>query len=246
MAKPDIVSVQTAKDMNRFLDLPARIYEAYPLWVPPLRSDERDLLTPGAHPFWEHAERQLFLALRDGRVVGRIAAIEDQSANTYQDVRMCVWGFFECENDPEAAQALMEAASAWGRSRELNFLRGPMNPSTNYVIGMLLEGFEHAPAIMMPWTPPYYLDLMQACGMRKEKDLLAFYFDRSSVVPDWAIKLADRMAERGEITVRSGDMSKLREEVRLLTESTTTAGKTIGDSCPCPRPKRTAWPRNSS
>jgi hypothetical protein len=218
MAKPDIVPVRSTKDMNRFLDLPARIYEAYPQWVPPLRSDERDLLTPGAHPFWERAERELFLALRDGRVVGRIAAIEDQSANAYQDARMCVWGFFECENDPEAAQALMEAAAAWGRSRGLTFLRGPMNPSTNYVIGMLLEGFEHAPAIMMPWTPPYYLDLMQACGMQKEKDLLAFYFDRSSAVPDWATKLADRMAERGEITVRSGNMSRLREEVRLLTE----------------------------
>lgn len=216
MSGVEILPVRSGKDMDRFLDLPQRVYAGYPLWVPPLRSDERDLLTPGAHPFWEHAERELFLAQREGRVVGRIAAIEDHNANGYQNVAMCVWGFFECENDPEAAGALMNVAAEWGRQRGLAFLRGPMNPSTNYVIGMLLEGFDHPPAIMMPWTPPYYLDLMQACGMRKEKDLLAYFFNRDAQLPEWALSLARRITERGEIVLRTGDMSRLFEEVRLM------------------------------
>lgn len=218
MSRIEIVTVSGKRDMNIFLELPREIYKDFPLWVQPLKSEERTLLTPGEHPFWENAERELFLALRDGRPVGRIAAIEDRNANTYQHVAMCVWGFFECENDPEAAGALLDAVSDWGKARGLTFLRGPMNPSTNYTIGLLHEGFDQAPVIMMPWNPPYYIDLMLACGMHKEKDVVTFYIDRDTPLPDWVQSMARRIRDRGEITIRTGNMSRLREEVQLMVD----------------------------
>lgn len=212
----EVQSVRGRRDMNAFIDLPFAIYEEYPLWVPPLKSEEKDLLTPGRHPYWEHARRELFLARRGGRVVGRLAAIEDRNANSHQDVRMCVWGFFECENDPEAAKSLFDAAEQWAAARGLEFMRGPMNPSTNYIIGMLVEPFELPPAIMMPWTPPYYLELMDACGMVKEKDLLGFRFDRSVQLPDWVVSLSSRLTEKSDFSLRTVDVSRLGEEVRLM------------------------------
>lgn len=157
------------------MDLPWLIHADEPLWVPPIKNQERELLTPGAHPFWDTARRELFLALRDGRPVGRIAAIVDDKYNAYAGEACGVFGFFECRNDREAAHALLGAARRKLAQEGMTFMRGPLNPSMNYICGLLVDGFELPPVIMMPWNPPYYADCWKAgiCARRQDSFFLS-------------------------------------------------------------------------
>jgi hypothetical protein len=169
-----ISEVTSRRDLKRFLALPWAVHRGNPHWVPPLLREEKKTLSPGRHPFWEHAKRTLFLAFRDGEPVGRIAAIADQNFIDYHREKTGYFGFFECLDDPEAARALFRAAEDWLKERSLNKMIGPLNPSTNGTCGFLLEGYESPPRLMMPYTLPYYHDLMGTCGLEKAKDLLAY------------------------------------------------------------------------
>src|SRR6185312_9014693 len=135
--------VTSAADLRAFVDLPWAIYPRGSNWVPPLKSEVRHILDREKHPFWKFAERELFLARRNGKVVGRIAAIVDPNYNRFHEEQMASFGFFECFNDPEAAAALFDAVRKFARAKKMTFVRGPLNPSTNYEIGTLIEGFEH-------------------------------------------------------------------------------------------------------
>jgi len=194
----DIVSVDSSRDLRRFVDLPWQIYNAadHPQWVPPLRIAVRDALDRKANPFYQTAERQLFLAMRNGAPVGRIAAIENRAHNEFHRDRVGFFGFFECRNDQEAANALFDAAEAWLGSRQLDTMRGPMNPSTNHECGMLVGGFDQHPMIMTTWNPPYYSTLTEQAGFAKAKDLLAYLFNA-----DAAAVSAGRSASAG-VTVK--------------------------------------------
>ena len=216
MARFQVRPVRTKKDLRAFVDLAWDVYRDDPNWVPPLKSDQARLLTPGRHPFWNLAERELFLAEREGRPVGRIAAIVDHNANKHQSEHMGVWGFFECHPDPEAAMALFRAVEEWLRVRGSAFLRGPLNPSPNYEIGLLVRGHETPPTLMMTYNPAYYAELVSLCGFRKEKDLLAYLFPMEMDLPSWAESLAERLVAKGEFRVRVAERSRLREEIRLL------------------------------
>ncbi|MDP8235752.1 MAG: hypothetical protein P9M08_05175, partial [Candidatus Erginobacter occultus] len=169
-----IKEVTTRRELKSFLTFPWTVYRDNPHWVPPLLREEKKTLTSGRHPFWEHSERALFLAFRNGEPVGRIAAIADQNFIDYHRERTGYFGFFECLDDPEAARALLAAAEDWLKGRGLEKLIGPLNPSTNGTCGFLLEGYDSPPRLMMPYTLPYYHDLMGACGLTKAKDLLAY------------------------------------------------------------------------
>ena len=213
----EISSVKGAADLEIFVNLPWDIYRDYPLWVPPLKSQDRELLTPGKHPYWENAEGQLFLARRGGRPVGRIAAVVDRNYNSYARQRCGAWGFFECENDTEAAHALFEAVAAWHRQQGMEFLRGPLNPSTNYTCGMLVDGFELPPVIMMPWNPPYYPALVESWHMRKEQDLFAYLFQRHTMhLPDWLVTQLEATKERKEFAWRTSSKATLTEDIRTM------------------------------
>ena len=131
MAELSIIPVNTAEDLDRFVELPWSIYTPDSLWVPNLKKQDRELLSPGEHPFWKTARRELFLALRDGRPVGRISAIVDEKYNAYAGERCGAFGFFECQDDREAAHALLQAAHDWLRRQGMAFMRGPLNPSTS-------------------------------------------------------------------------------------------------------------------
>ncbi len=172
-----VSEVSSAKDLKGFVELPYRLYAADADFVPPLRSDVRWMLDPGKNPFWKHARRTLFLARRGERVVGRIAAIADDEHNRVHADRTAFFGFFECENDPEAARALFEAAES-AASKLLpgcDRLRGPVNPSMNDEVGFLhaAESEPGPPVLMMTYNPAYYLDLAADAGFAKEKDLVA-------------------------------------------------------------------------
>jgi len=168
------------------------------------------------HPFWRFSERALFLALKDGKPVGRIAGIIDNNYNSFHNTGMGVWGFFESVNDTETAVALFDQVENWVCRRGMTFLRGPMNPSINYEIGLLSEGFDKPPTFMMPYTPPYYLELVEAAGFHKEKELNSFLVDRSWTPPEWMLKLGERVEAHGGIYVRNADKKHLSRDVALM------------------------------
>jgi hypothetical protein len=215
MAELNIRPVTSAGDIETFIDLAWRIQGEDPNWVPPLRNEIKKLLSP-KHPFWEKAEGQLFLAERGGVPVGRIAAIMDTAFIEYHNELAGAWGFFECANDPEAACALFEAAQVWCMGKGLTFFRGPFNPSTNYEIGLLVEGFDSPPCVMMTYNPPRYLDLVTASGQVKEKDVLAFQFRRGHQLPQWVLDISRRLVDRGEVRIRHMDKKTLLSEVELM------------------------------
>src|SRR5205823_6711935 len=142
-------------DRRTFIRLPWRIYRNEPNWVPPLLRDEHRRLDPGTNPFFEHADVALFLAWRDGEPVGRISAQVDRNFNRFQGNEWGLFGFFECEDDPEAAAALLEAAERWLRVQGRDRMVGPMDFTTNDECGVLVEGHELRPIILTPWTHRY-------------------------------------------------------------------------------------------
>ena len=213
-----ILPVDSKRLLKTFIDLPWRIYAHDPNWVPPLKSELARLLTPGKHPYWRNARRALFVAMRDDRPVGRIAALVDEALNRHQSENGAAWGFFECENNPETAQALFISAENWAQDQGATFIRGPLNPSTNYEIGTLVQGFQYPPTIMMTYNPQYYPEIIRLCGYRKEKDVLAYYIDRSVKLPDWAIQVSQRLSAKGEFTLRKANLKDLANEVRLLNQ----------------------------
>jgi hypothetical protein len=213
----EVIPVRSQGRLKAFIELPWSIYRSDPNWIPPIKASMARFLDPDRHPFWSFAQRELFLAMRGSDAVGRIAAIVDNSYNTYHKERMGVWGFFECANDPEVAVGLFSAAEKWVRNKGMEFLRGPLNPSTNYEVGMLVQGFDSPPSLGMTYNPPYYVELVHFSGFKKEKDLLAFLIPRSFSPPDWAVSLAQRIATKGEITIRKATAPYLDAEVDLLT-----------------------------
>jgi GNAT superfamily N-acetyltransferase len=212
-----VIPVKSGQEARLFFSLPFAVHAGNPLWVPPLVSRERALLTPGAHPFWESASREMFLALRGGRPVGRIAAIVDKKYNDYAGEKCGSFGFFECENDAEAAHALLDAARDWLASAGMTFMRGPLNPSANYTCGLLVDGFDKAPVIMMPWNPEYYPILLESWRLRKEQDLFAWLIERATITtPDWLDAEIARLKTEGLFTRRASSKSTLEGDIRLM------------------------------
>jgi hypothetical protein len=142
------------------------------------------------------------LARRGSQAVGRIAGIIDRRYNEFHGEQMGIWGFFECADDPAAAAALFSAVETWARRKGMAFVRGPLNPSTNYEVGLLVEGFDYPPALMMTYNPRYYSRLVESCGFAKEKDLVAFLIDGDYRLPEWMDSLAGRIARKKGIHIR--------------------------------------------
>ena len=217
----EIRRVEGKGDRKQFLDLPYRLYSTEKRWVPPLRLERKEHIDPDKNPFFEHAEVQFFLAWRDGRVVGRISAHVDRNLNEFQDNRWGLFGFFECEDDPEAARALVDTAEAWLRERGRDRMVGPMDFTTNDECGLLIEGHERPPIILCPWQHPYYQPLLEeACGLTKAMDLLMWELqvsDRSKVHQAiWDV--ADAVESRHGIVVRPMRKRNLQDEVTKFLE----------------------------
>jgi hypothetical protein len=216
----DVVPVTSRRELDRFVDLPWTLFDrsSHPQWVPPLRSTVRDALDQAKHPFYRDAERALFLAMRNGKVVGRIAAIENRAQNRFHADRVGFWGFFECADDQPAADALFDAATRWLGARGLNVLRGPMNPSTNYECGLLVDGFAQRPSFMTTWNPPYYAQLCERAGMGKAKDLVAYYIpmgDLSWTMPAAFERLAERALRKSQVGFRDLDLRRFEQELEI-------------------------------
>ena len=161
------------RDVARFLAVPRRIYGDDPNWVAPLEDDLKKVFTD-ANPLFEHAEMALWVAERDGKDAGRIAAILDRAHNDFHRERSAFFGFFESVDDEEVSAALFAEVERWAKARGMDRVLGPMNPTTNDECGLLVEGFDSPPVLMMTYNPEYYTKLVAAAGYAKAKDLLAY------------------------------------------------------------------------
>ena len=178
----------------------------------------RDLLDTKGNPFYQTADRQLFIARRDGKPVGRIAAIENRAHNDFHEDRVGFFGFFESVDDPDVARALFLAAAQWLRARGLTSMRGPMNPSTNHDCGLLVAGFEQHPQFLTSWNPAYYERLLRVAGLQPIKDLLGYwlpYGDAGYELPRSLAALAQRAAANTHLAFRDLDASHFWDEVTI-------------------------------
>jgi GNAT superfamily N-acetyltransferase len=213
-----IVPVRSRREFKQFIALPWRIYSPskHPHWVPPLRLMVQDALDTKKNPFYQRASRELWLALRDGQPVGRIAAIENPMHNEFHHDRVGFFGFFESIDDQEVASALFETAGKWLRDRGLDAMRGPMSPSTNQECGLLVGGYDEHPMFLTTWNPPYYEALVIGSGLGPVKDLLGYMV----ALDDPAFRLsarletqANRALERSKVVFRSLDLGNFDSEV---------------------------------
>src|SRR5499427_7797381 len=176
-------------------------------WVPPLRLGESERLRPKKNPFFAHADVQLLLAFRDGRIVGRIAAIDDHLHNETHRDNVAAFGFFEAE-DGEAARALLERVEQWAKQRGRSAVRGPLNPSLNESAGLLIEGFDTDPMLLMPHNPPEYAAFIERAGYAKVKDLYAWLYDLQRRVGPDIEKMAERVRSKHRMVVRPFDLTQ--------------------------------------
>ena len=207
-----IRAARSRADVKRFIRYPFVRYRDDPHWVPPLLITEREQFDPEKNPFYEHARVELFLAERDGEIVGRVAAIDDDNHNETHGDNLLFFGFFEAE-DEEAAAALLTRIEARARELGRDVVRGPVNPSMNHSSGLLIDAFDFDPYVMMPYNPPEYPRYVEEMGYRKVKDLYAWIFER-----DWEVKKIGRLAERirkrnKDLVIRPPNMKRWDEEL---------------------------------
>jgi hypothetical protein len=204
-------------ERRRFLHLPWDLYRGDACWVPPLRGQQKELVGYVPHAFYKRAEAQTFLAYRGGRPCGRIAAIVNHAHNERHNERRGFFGFFECIDDQEVANALFDAARAWLAEHGMSAMRGPANPSLNYECGLLIDGFDTPPTFMLTYNPPYYARLVEGYGFGKAQDMYAFYSRRSdlSTLDKKVYFVAEEAVRRFNVKVRPMNRARFKEETEL-------------------------------
>ena len=215
MAALVVKPVESRREKKWFVEFPWRLYQGDPHWIPPLRQTVKELVGFRRHPFHDVADVRTWLALRDGHVVGRLAAIINRvHIEKYHDPRG-FFGFFESIDDLEVAGGLFDAARAWLAEQGIESIRGPVNPSLNYEVGLLIDGFDSPPTFMMTYNPPYYARLIEEYGFRKAQDLYAFWGHVDMLASlDQKLEFVIREATRRfDIQTRHLDRSRFKEEV---------------------------------
>ena len=216
MNNVDIQPVRSRRDHRQFIKFPWSIYDKYPQWVPPLLMDRRKLVDRKKNPFYKHAEAEFFLARRNGNVVGRIGAIVNHNHNKEHNENIGFFGFFESIEDQSVADSLIGTASAWLKSHGVTRMRGPASPSVNDEYGLLIDGFDRPPVVLMPYNPPYYARMLEAAGLKKIKDLYAYHVRRENAFSEKLSRVSEAVRQREGLTFRSLDMSKFSQEVGLI------------------------------
>jgi hypothetical protein len=207
------------KGMNQFKRLPWTIYKDDPHWAPDLVMDLKKRLNKKKHPFYEFGDAEFFLAMKDGKVAGRIAAISNPKHNTYHHETSGFWGFFECINDQEVANALFDTVRDWLKAKDLTVMRGPMSCDTQDEIGMLYEGFDSHRSFMMPHNPPYYMELCSNYQMEKSKDLIAFSVDINRQIPENIVRISRIVRQKMEakgFTFRQLNKKQTEKDFRII------------------------------
>ncbi len=202
----------------RFIKFQWKPYDGNPYWVPPLIMDRKKLIDREKNPFYKHAEMELFLAERDGEIVGRIGAIVNHNHNKEHDENIGFFGFFECVDDQPVANALFDEAKKWLKARGVTAMRGPASPSVNDEYGLLVDGFDKSPAILMTYNPAYYQELIEKYGFKKAKDLYAYYLQKDKALSKKMERVSEIVKSRSGVVFRSLNMNRFDEEVKVLRE----------------------------
>ncbi|MEO1258232.1 MAG: hypothetical protein AAFZ15_05525, partial [Bacteroidota bacterium] len=216
----NIIEVKSGKEKKRFIDFPHALYKADPNYVPEIYIGQKELLSEKKNPFFRHSKVQLYLAYQGDKIVGRIAAIRNNEYNRYADTNVGFFGLFDIVEDYEVAKKLLDTAVAWIKKEKLNAVLGPANFSTNDTAGLLVDGFDRPPVVMMVYNKPYYADFLERYGFKKQMDMLAYHVTEETVNMKSvriAKMLGERLAKRG-IKVRKVNMKNFKNEVNTIRE----------------------------
>lgn len=220
-----VKQVSTKKELASFIDFPHQLYEGDSNYVPELHIAQRDLLSPGKHPFHEHSQVQLFLATENGVIKGRIAAIMNNNHNEFKQRKDGFFGFFDLVDDAALAKQLLDEAGKWLKAKGADTMIGPVNPSTNEPCGLLVDGYDSPPVVMMTYNKPYYLPLLEKAGFKKNVDLLAYDLS-TATVDKRTLQLKQTLLKRLElkgIVIRNINMKDYKNEVNKIQEVYNTA-----------------------
>jgi len=216
MSSIEVRPIRSARERRFFLTFPWRIYGDDPLWVPPLLPQRAATIDPERGLFFKRGEAEFFIAWRDGQPVGTICAAEDPPTNEGRGKRECLFGFFECLEEYEVAEALLNTVRSWAKQRSLNALFGPFNLDYEDGYGVLVEGRDRPPVLLCGHTPPYYQTFLERYGLEPARaDNLAFAIDLDLDTPTARrlFRLAERVRKRGRITVRGADLDRWDDEI---------------------------------
>ena len=226
MLKIKKVDTTDKGQVSRFIDVPFRLYKDCPQWVPPIRMDLQNAMNREKYPYYEHSTADFFIAVRDGKDVGRITTLDNRNYNDYHSTRTGQFYFFDCEDDDEAAAALFERAFEWARDRQLDKMIGPKGFSLFDGYGMLERGFEFRQMMnMMNYNYPYYLRMVKAAGFEKEVDFISHYVETKDFeMPERVHRISERVQKRQQLrVVRFRNKADLRKWAPRI-------GRTYNDS----------------
>lgn len=216
MSPVSVRPVLSKRDEKIFIKFQWMIYDGNPYWVPPLLMDRKKLIDRKGNPFYKHAEMELFLAERDGETAGRIAAIINHNHNKEHNENIGFFGFFECVDDQLVANALFDAAKEWLKKRGVTAMRGPASPSVNDEYGLLIDGFDKPPAVLMVYNLAYYQRLIEAYGFGKAKDLYAYHVHKDKVFSEKLTRVSELLKRREGVVFRSLNMKDFDNEVMQI------------------------------
>ena len=218
MREIEVKPVRSRGDLNAFIKFPWRIYANDPAWVPPLLVERKEFLNRAKHPFYQHGDAALFLAYSGGEVVGRIMASDDPSYNALHQTNAGCFGMFEAIDDQGVANALFDAAADWLRRLGRDEIMGPIDYSTNYLCGLLIDGFQFSPTILTGHNPPHYGGLIEGWGFEKAMDLYAWRLDDPTHAATRLRRLATGWKKRSDVMIRPASLAGIREEARKIRE----------------------------
>jgi hypothetical protein len=201
--KITVIDTTSRLDVKRFIELPFRLYLGCAPWVPPLIDDVKLMLNRRRYPFYEHSDADFFLAERDGRDVGRIAILENRHYNSHWGSHTAFFYLFDTEDDAEAAQALFAAAESWAKGRNLIKVVGAKGFLQGDGIGVLIDGFDHHPAVGIPYNHPYYATLIEGAGYRRQRDFYSAYLPGNTDIPERVRSIAEKMMARRGFTIKT-------------------------------------------
>lgn len=204
------------KDLKDFVKLRGKINRTSPYWISPLFRDQVKLIDKEKNPFYRHSDAEFFLIRKNNEVVGRIGAIINHNHNKEHNENLGFFGFFECINDQIIANELFQAAQDWLKARNVRSIRGPASPSVNDEYGLLVDGFDKPPVILMPYNPPYYSKLIETAGFTKVKDLYSYFLNEEGVFSGRVPAVAEKVRQRENITTRSLNMAKFENEINVI------------------------------
>ncbi len=211
----EIIPVHSRRDLKEFVCFPETLYSHIPGWIPPLRQERLEVLSPHKNPYYQHAKVQLFLAKRNGKTVGRISAQVDQEYEKRYGVRMGHFGFFESEENKETAEALLKRAENFCREQGAPEMMGPFHFSINEEVGLLIEGFDQPLMTLMPYHLPYYSKLIENSGYKKAKDFYAWKYSIGEI-PQEPGEIAEQVYQEPNLKIRNLDPKNFQQDIRIV------------------------------